>query len=265
MKPRFSEAPIITRINELEQRLEKAEKLRMKEHDGKKVPHFAADGKGEGDLAKGQEHEEKIISCLKKKGGAASLKECADACGISTEECKKVIAGMDNVQTSKYGDIVLTDGMSDEELEKAGCMPSHKMEKAQPNYATEKITDINPGFRHESGGQTRNAYFTTNQTVPEIEDAPKPVKKQGESINLEFMGQALNTHDGSGQQRSDFLGENKPLDLTKAPASAMRERMESGLPVICGACGATPDTGCLMAEHRGIDLSACPSFQPMMG
>ena len=52
---------------------------------------------------------------------------------------------MDNVyvQISRHGDVVLTDGLSDDELEKAGCMPSHKMAKAdmvtKDKYCMEKF------------------------------------------------------------------------------------------------------------------------------
>jgi response regulator of citrate/malate metabolism len=58
-----------------------------------------------------KEHEKKIISCLKKRGGAASLDECAKECGVSKAECKKLINQMDNVKIHKYGDVVLMDGL----------------------------------------------------------------------------------------------------------------------------------------------------------
>ena len=83
---------------------------------------------------------------------------------------------MDNVQTSKYGDIVLTDGMSDEELEKQVACRAIRWRRLNPTTLL-KITDINR-LPTRVGWTTRNAYFTTNQTVPEIEDAPKSVKKQ---------------------------------------------------------------------------------------
>ena len=54
VKPRYEEASreayeMLAKAQEL---LEKADKLHMVEHDGKKVPHFAADGKGEKDAKK---------------------------------------------------------------------------------------------------------------------------------------------------------------------------------------------------------------------
>ena len=58
-----------------------------------------------------KEHEKKIISCLKKRGGAASLDECAKECGVSKAECKKLIDKMDNVKMSPHGDVILMDGL----------------------------------------------------------------------------------------------------------------------------------------------------------
>tara|TARA_R100001129_G_scaffold177042_2_gene151606 strand:+ start:514 stop:729 length:216 start_codon:yes stop_codon:yes gene_type:complete len=52
-----------------------------------------------------------IIDCLKKEGGAASLDDCAKACGLSKEKCKKLINQMDNVKISPHGDVVLMDGL----------------------------------------------------------------------------------------------------------------------------------------------------------
>lgn len=275
-------------LRKAEQLLQKAEKLEMVEHDGKKVPHFAADGKGtkdmkakadmatkdkycmenfgkqysecskkqkaqcdrvHGKVEKAEGHEEKIVACLKKKGGAASLEECAKACGISPEECKKVIAGMDNVQTSKHGDIVLTDGLSDEELEKAGCMPSHKKEKkgkvkkgfdagSQPGFTTSY--DSNPMgvmFLAESGGQTRNAYYTTNQYPYNAQDVANK-GSTSESFNMESISGQMNPHDGGGVDRQVENGV-----LSKAQA-ALAKAKEDVLKAVCRQCGGNQFSGC---------------------
>ena len=58
-----------------------------------------------------KEHEKKIIECLKKMGGAASLDECAKECGVSKEECMKIIRKMNNVKVSPHGDVILMDGL----------------------------------------------------------------------------------------------------------------------------------------------------------
>ena len=266
MKPRPVENGYFAKAIELEQRLERLMK---------------AD----------EEHKKKLVACLKKKGGAASLEECADACGISKSECKGVINSMDNVQISRHGDVVLTDGLSDEELEKAGCVKMvkkadmatkdkycmknfgkkysecsekqkaqcdkvhGKMTKAEPGFKPEKITDINPAFYAESGGQTKSGYFTTNGRTIETEDAPKK-KKGKESSDMERLSSRMNPHDGGGAERLDSAGEAKPLK--KSMKSRMRE---SGVPMIC-KCGATPVTGCL-GPFPGTDIHACPAYEPL--
>jgi len=58
-----------------------------------------------------KEHEKKIIQCLKREGGAASLEDCAKECGVSKEECKRIIDKMDNVKMSPHGDVILMDGL----------------------------------------------------------------------------------------------------------------------------------------------------------
>ena len=62
-------------------------------------------------LKEDKDHEKKIIACLKKEGGAASLEDCAKECGVSKAECKKLIDKMDNVKVSPHGDVILMDGL----------------------------------------------------------------------------------------------------------------------------------------------------------
>jgi len=231
MKPRPVENEYLAKAIELEQRLDRLQK---------------AD----------EEHKKKLVACLKKKGGAASLEECADACGVSKSECKGIINSMDNVQISRHGDVVLTDGLSDEQLEKMGCQKMVK--KAEPGFKAEKITDINPAFYAESGGQTKSGYFTTNGRTIETEDAPKK-KKPKEAINTEQLGSRMNPHEGSGVEREDSAGEGKPLKKAN-PKTAMRE---GGGMTICGLCGGTNRTGCQLPQHGGMDLLACPQFVPL--
>ena len=137
---------------------------------------------------------------------------------------------------------------------KMGC--GGKMEKAEPGFKPEKITDINPHFLAESGGQTRNAYYTTNGKTIEVEDTPKK-KKPKEATNMEQLGSRMNPHEGSGVEREDSAGEGKPLKKAN-PKAAMRE---SGVPMIC-ECGATPETGC-QGPFPGIDIHACQAFEPL--
>ena len=137
---------------------------------------------------------------------------------------------------------------------KMGC--GGKMEKAEPGFKTEKITDVNPHFLAESGGQTRNAYYTTNGKTIEAEDAPKK-KKPKEATNMEQLASRMNPHEGSGVEREDSAGDSKPLKKAN-PKAAMRE---SGMAQMCGSCGGTDRTGCLL--HKGMDLNACPQFTPL--
>jgi len=130
-----------------------------------------------------------------------------------------------------------------------------KMEKAEPGFKPEKITDVNPSFHAESGGQTKSGYFTTNGRTIETEDAPKK-KKPKEATNLQQLGSRMNPHEGTGVEREDSAGEGKPLK--KGIKAQMRE---SGMPVIC-KCGATPDSGC-KGPFPGTDMFACPQFSPL--
>ena len=84
---------------------------------------------------------------------------------------------------------------------KMGC--GGKMEKAQPGYQPEKITDVNPHFVAESGGQTNSGYFTTNGKTIETEDA-KPKKKKLESkTNMEKLSSRQNPHSDTGVVREE--------------------------------------------------------------
>lgn len=141
---------------------------------------------------------------------------------------------------------------------KMECPNSNKMEKAEPGFKAEKITDINPAFYAESGGQTKSGYFTTNGRTIETEDAPKK-KKPKEAINTEQLGSRMNPHEGGGVEREDSAGEAKPLKKAN-PKTAMRE---GGGMTICGLCGGTNRTGCQLPQHGGMDLLACPQFVPL--
>ena len=173
-----------------------------------------------GRIEKAEGHKEKIISCLKKKGGAASLGECAKECGVSSEECKKIIKEMGNVKISPHGDVVLTDGLEKgkkecpscgEELGKGACMKmgcGGKMYKGEGEFILpkQKITNVSPELHSESGGQTRNAYYTTNGTSIESEDAKPKRRKDGEKTDLQGLGKKMNPHEGSGANKENFMG-----------------------------------------------------------
>jgi hypothetical protein len=142
-----------------------------------------------------------------------------------------------------------------------GCMKMDcdgKMEKAEPGFTAEKISNVNPSFHAESGGQTKSGYFTTNGKTIETEDAPKN-KKAKETTNMQQLGSRMNPHEGSGVEREDTAGDSKPLKKANRK-TAMREE---GAPLICGLCGGTERSGCQLPQHGGMDLLACPTFQPL--
>ncbi len=58
-----------------------------------------------------EQAKRKLIACLKKEGGAASLEDCCKACERPKAECKKLIESMDNVKISPHGDVILMDGL----------------------------------------------------------------------------------------------------------------------------------------------------------
>ena len=126
------------------------------------------------------------------------------------------------------------------------------MEKAEPGFKPEKITDVNPAFMAESGGQTKSGYFTTNGKTIETEDAPKK-KKTGEKSDMARLGDRMNPHSGTGVEREDSAGESKPLKKY-APTPPY---------TVCRTCGATPNTGCRLPQHGAMDLEDCPKYLPL--
>ena len=99
----------------------------------------------------------------------------------------------------------------DGKLNKQGsCMKMNcggKMAKAQPGYEAEKITDVNPHFVAESGGQTKSGYFTTNGKTIQTEDGKPKKKKADKKTDLARLGDRMNPHSGSGVEREDSAGE----------------------------------------------------------
>ena len=141
----------------------------------------------------------------------------------------------------------------------SGCM---KMYKADPMADSkpipkEKITDINPHFVAESGGQTKSGYYTSNGKTIEVEDAPKRAKHDTK-VDLSNLGGRMNPHAGTGVEREDSAGG----EVKKAnPKASLREDAEQGAPVACKTCGGTPRTGCGL--HDGMDVFACNQFSPL--
>jgi len=96
-------------------------------------------------------------------------------------------------------------------MNKMGCMKmgcGGKMYKAEEEYKLpkQKITDVNPELHSESGGQTRNAYYTTNGISIESEDVKPKRSKDGKKTDLQGLGKKMNPHEGSGADKENFMG-----------------------------------------------------------
>ena len=185
----------MTQLHRAQRLLEKAEKLDMVEHEGKKVPAFAADGKGAKDMKEKGSMDEKDKYCMKnfgKKYSECSAKEKA--------QCDKV-----------HGKVEKGNEMCPEcgkEKNKMGCMKmgcKMDVEKseagAQPGFETSY--DSNPSgvmFMAESGGQPRSAYYTTNQYLYGGDDVAKKGSTSA-SVSFDKLSGQLNPHDGNGVDR----------------------------------------------------------------
>lgn len=185
----------INLLQKAQQLLEKADKLEMVEHEGKKVPTFAADGKGAKDMKTKASMAEKDKYCMKnfnKKYSECSAKEKA--------QCDKV-----------HGKVEKGNEMCPEcgkEKNKMGCMKmgcKMDVEKSeagvQPGFETSY--DSNPSgvmFMAESGGQTRSAYYTTNQYLYGGDDVANK-GSTSESVSFDKLSGQLNPHDGNGVDR----------------------------------------------------------------
>jgi len=140
---------------------------------------------------------------------------------------------------------------------KMGCGTKMQKAKADDEQQREKITNVNPHFLTETGGQTRTAYYSTRDRPIETEDAKPKRKKDGKKVDIQGLGSRLNPHEGTGVDREDSEGDSAPLKKSRR----MRAAADSGMPVICG-CGATPETGCKGA-FPGMDMFACPALEEL--
>ena len=96
-------------------------------------------------------------------------------------------------------------------MNKMGCMKmgcGGKMYKGEEDYKLpkQKITDVNPEFHSESGGQTKNSYYTTNGIGIESEAVKPKRSKDGKKSDLQGLGKKMNPHEGSGVDRENFMG-----------------------------------------------------------
>jgi len=221
-------------LSKAQRLLEKAEKIDMVEHEGKKVPSFAADGKGAKDM-------KAKAKCDCKKGESCRDCEKCPECGeaMNKGSCMKMGCGA----KMQKGEDCPECGAK---MEKGACMKmgcGAKMQKsfeegAQPGFTTS--FDSKPAgvmFMAESGGQTRNAYYTTNQYPYHAEDVTNK-GSSSESVNFETLGQQMNPHHDSVPRQVENGS------LTKAAVEALAGANDAVAKAMCEQCGGNQFTGC---------------------
>ena len=230
MKPIPSDVSneVIVTLHKAKRLLKKAEKLEMTEHDGKKVPAFAADGKGAKDMKTKASMAEKDKYCMKNFGKKYS--ECSDK---EKAQCDKVHGKVEKGEECPECGGRMEKGDCVAAMSKMGGCGGGKMQKAEPGYTTTFNSDPQGVmFMAESGGQTRNAYYTTNQ----YPYTGKDVANKGatsESFNMESLSGKMNPHEGGGADRQVVEGH-----LSKAREMLSKAR--------CEKCGGDQYTGCRM-------------------
>jgi|TARA_R100001460_G_scaffold1317_6_gene5082 hypothetical protein len=216
MKPRYEEMSYETTVlfekaHQLSSRLNLLEKASMAEKDkycmknfGKKYSECSEKQKAQCDKAHGKVEKGKDCPDCKNNDCPTCKMEKAEkcpSCGEKMEKgaCMKMGCGGKMEKAEKCPSC-------GGKMEKGACMKmgcGGKMAKAQPGFKPEKITDVNPHFVAESGGQTKSGYFTTNGRTIETEDA-KPKKKKLESkFNMERLSSRQNPHSDTGVVREE--------------------------------------------------------------
>ena len=224
--------------------------LEMVEHDGKKVPKFAADGKGAKDI-KTKANTFTIADAQKRNMGEApeprqprSFPDNPDMSPMGEMPMREDTGESDfrmsegPPRQQKRGErrgvavkrpgfrgppMPLTDksATGDVEREEDARMPSLAsrglntqyakvkkgvVEGSQPGFATSyDSSPMGVMFMSETGGQTRNAYYTTNQYPYNAED----VANKGATsvqVSLDKLASMLNPHEGGGVSRLDNNG-----------------------------------------------------------
>tara|TARA_R100000995_G_scaffold82686_1_gene56936 strand:- start:1674 stop:2294 length:621 start_codon:yes stop_codon:yes gene_type:complete len=174
--------------------LEKAEKLDMVEHEGKKVPAFAADGKGTKDEKKKADMGEKDKYCMKNFG-----KKYSECTAKEKAQCDKA---HDKVEKGKGMGMCATCGEKKMDMEKGMCMKMGCTGKAAVDMkkgSQHKIQTFNTNpestqFMIETGGNTYHQQYSTNNSLLDSED----VANKGASsstVNLESLNRNQNPHD----------------------------------------------------------------------
>jgi hypothetical protein len=254
VRPRYSDASTdaIKMLEKAHFLLEKAEKLHMVEHDGKKVPHFAADGKGHKDEKKKADMAEKDKYCMKRFG-----KKYSECTAEQKAECDK---NVDKVEKGSEKCPECGGAIEKGQCMKTGCPGMMKYGNVQkgPHHKAQSF-DTKPGnvqFMAESGGQTYNAYYTTNQSLLESDDVANKGARS-ENYSLEALGPITNTHD-----RAVVTHEITSGGETRVPD----EPIQKARMAPCAVCGANPMQGdriCALPGTPPHPIEGCNDYRPM--
>lgn len=135
---------------------------------------------------------------------------------------------------------------------KAGCDGVAKYGNVQkgPHHKAQSF-DTKPGnvqFMAESGGQTYNAYYTTNQSLLDSEDVANK-GATSESYNLDALAPKTNTHDRAVETHEITSGGETPIQKARmAP---------------CATCGANPMQGDRVCGLGNHPIEGCNDYRPM--
>lgn len=122
--------------------------------------------------------------------------------------------------------------------------------KKGPHHKAQSF-DTKPGnvqFMAESGGQTYNAYYTTNQSLLDSEDVANK-GATSESYNLDALAPKTNTHDRAVETHEITSGGETPIQKARmAP---------------CATCGANPMQGDRVCGLGNHPIEGCNDYRPM--
>ena len=173
---------------------------------------------------------EKANSLVQRAEQLEKAEKCPK-CGGKLEKGDCMKAGCDGVE--KYGTV--------EKAEEVKKGPHHKAQSF----------DTNPGnvqFMAESGGQTYNAYYTTNQSLLDSEDVANKGARS-ENYSLEALAPITNTHDRAVETHEITSGGETPIQKARmAP---------------CATCGANPMQGDRVCGLGNHPIEGCNDYRPM--
>mgnify|MGYP003132386714 FL=1 len=196
MKPRYTTASndVYDMLAKAQNLLQKAEKLQMVEHDGKRVPHFAADGEGSKDEKIKGSMAEKDKYCMKNFGKKYS--ECSTKQKAQCDKVHDKVEKGSGTCPSCGGKMTKGGCMMKDGTMKMGC-GGMKADMKKGEHHKETMFDTRPGgvqFMSESGGKTFNAQYQTNQSLLDADDVANKGASSS-SLDMQAESSLRNPHD----------------------------------------------------------------------